>query len=129
MGNALGFPQPTFVPLPADWEKCVGRNTALVGAFHKHRPGLLEAYPKTGPRHPGRGPRSALGPMRPSARRPWKRSTPSRCLRYRAIAGCVGEEAALEFQTWEQSLDLPDPEEWLLKATLSPGDAASAAWP
>jgi hypothetical protein len=40
-------------------------------------------------------------------------------LRYRAVAGCVGEEAALEFQTWEQSLDLPDPEEWLLKAQMS----------
>ena len=40
-------------------------------------------------------------------------------LRYRAIAGCVGEEAALEFQTWEQSLDLRDPEEWLLKAQMS----------
>jgi hypothetical protein len=37
-------------------------------------------------------------------------------LRYRAVAGCVGEEAALEYQTWEQSLDLPDPENWLLAA-------------
>ncbi len=37
-------------------------------------------------------------------------------LRYRAVAGCVGEEAALEFQTWEQSLDLPDPEAWLSQA-------------
>jgi hypothetical protein len=37
-------------------------------------------------------------------------------LRYRAFAGCVGEEAALEFQTWEQSLDLPDPEVWLSQA-------------
>ena len=27
MGNALGFPQPSFVPLPPDWEKCIGRNT------------------------------------------------------------------------------------------------------
>jgi hypothetical protein len=40
-------------------------------------------------------------------------------LRYRAVAGCVGDEAALEYQTWEQSLDLPDLEEWILKATLS----------
>jgi hypothetical protein len=39
--------------------------------------------------------------------------------RYRAVAGCVGEEAALEFQTWEQSLDLPDPEAWLAKANAA----------
>jgi hypothetical protein len=31
-------------------------------------------------------------------------------LPYRAVAGCVGEEAAIEFQTWEQNLDLPDVE-------------------
>ncbi|MGA2030780.1 MAG: hypothetical protein ABSG68_00860 [Thermoguttaceae bacterium] len=39
-------------------------------------------------------------------------------LRYRAIAGCVGDEAALEFQTWEQSLDLPDPDEGITPAKL-----------
>ena len=30
MSNALGFPQRSFAPLPVDWEKCIGRNTALV---------------------------------------------------------------------------------------------------
>jgi hypothetical protein len=40
-------------------------------------------------------------------------------LRYRCLAGFVGEEAALEFQTWEQSLDRPDREEWRLKAQMS----------
>ncbi len=116
MGNALSFPQPSFVPLPPDWEKCIGRNTALVGAFHKHKPGLLNAYPKE------RAKASAAWP----SMRSWTNAAiciaaleaidTEPLLRYRAVAGCVGEEAALEFQTWEQSLDLPDPEDWLGKA-------------
>ena len=51
---------------------------------------------------------------------------------YRAVAGCVGEEAVLEFQTWEQSLDLPDPEGWLSdainhRATHPNGDMTAMA--
>ena len=37
-------------------------------------------------------------------------------LRYQAIAGCVGEEAMLEFQDWESKLDLPNPEDWIAAA-------------
>jgi hypothetical protein len=91
----------------------------MIGAFHKHRPGLLEAYPKDRAR--------ASGPW-PSVRS-WTNAAicaaaleaidADPLLRYQAMAGCVGEEAALEFQTWESQLDLPDPEEWLLKAQLS----------
>jgi hypothetical protein len=119
MSNALGFPQPSFVPLPADWEKHVGRNTGLVGAFHKHKPALLEAYPKDRAKTSGAWPsiRSWTNAAICAAALEAIEAEP--LLRYRAIAGCVGEEAALEFQTWEQSLDLPDPEEWILKAKLS----------
>jgi hypothetical protein len=34
------------------------------------------------------------------------------------VAACVGEAAAIEYQNWEQSLDLPDPEDWILHAKL-----------
>jgi hypothetical protein len=123
MGNALGFPQPSFVPLPPDWEKCVGRNTGLVGAFHKHKPGLLEAYPKDRAKHPGRGPRCASGPTA-ALRARWSD-------RRRAV-GAIGplpvawaKRRALEFQT-EQSSTCPDPEAWLAKANAARrGDRAS----
>ena len=39
-------PSRSFTLLPADWEKHVGRNTSMIAAFHEHKPGLLEAYPK-----------------------------------------------------------------------------------
>ena len=119
MGNALGFPQPSFVPLPADWEKCIGRNTALVGAFHKHKPGLLEAYPKDRAKASGAWPSIRSWTNAAICAAALEAIDAEPLLRYRAIAGCVGEEAALEFQTWEQSLDLPDPEDWLAKRDQS----------
>ena len=115
MGNALGFPQPSFVPLPADWEKRIGRNTGLVGAFHKHKPGLLEAYPKDRAKASGAWPSIRSWTNAAICAAALEAIDAEPLLRYRAIAGCVGEEAALEFQTWEQTLDLPDPEEWLLE--------------
>ena len=113
MSNALGFPQPSFVPLPPDWEKHIGRNTALVGAFHKHKPGLLEAYPKDRAKTSGAWPTMRSWTNAAICAAALEAIDAEPLLRYRAIAGCVGEEAALEFQTWEQSLDLPDPEDWL----------------
>jgi hypothetical protein len=119
MSNALGFSQPGFVPLPSDWEKCIGRNTALVAAFHKHKPGLLEAYPKDRAKTSGPWPSLRSWTNAAICAAALEAIDAEPLLRYRAVAGCVGEEAALEYQTWEQSLDLPDPEEWLLKAKLS----------
>ena len=119
MGNALSFPEPAFVPLPADWEKHVGRNTALVGAFHKHKPGLLEAYPKDRAKASGPWPSIRSWTNAAICAAALEAIDAEPLLRYCAVAGCVGDEAALEFQTWEQSLDLPDPEEWILKAKLS----------
>ena len=118
-GQCLGLPATQLRAPPPDWEKCVGRNTGLVGAFRRHKPGLLEAYPKD---------RAKVSGVWPSIRS-WTNAAicaaaleaidAEPLLRYRAVAGCVGEEAALEFQTWEQSLDLPDPEAWLAKANAA----------
>jgi hypothetical protein len=116
MGNVLNFPQPTFTPLPADWEKCIGRNTSLIAAFHKHKAGLLQAYPKDRAKTSGPWPSIRSWTNAALCAAAMEAIDAEPLLRYRAVAGCVGEEAALEFQTWEQSLDLPDPEDWLGKA-------------
>jgi hypothetical protein len=116
MANGLQFPLPNFVPLPSDWEKCIGRNTTLVAAFHKHKPGLLQAYPKERAKASGAWPSMRSWTNAAICAAALEAIDAEPLLRYRAIAGCVGEEAALEFQTWEQNLDLPDPEDWLGKA-------------
>ncbi|MGD0382254.1 MAG: hypothetical protein ABSA77_01955, partial [Thermoguttaceae bacterium] len=38
------------------------------------------------------------------------------------ISACVGEEAGIEYQTWEQNLDLPDPEDWIAIAINNRGE-------
>jgi hypothetical protein len=119
MANGGVFPSPQFVHLPNDWEKCMGRNTAIIGAFHKHKPGLLEAYPKERARMSGPYPTLRSWHSAAICAAALEAIDAEPLLRYRAIAGCVGDEATLEFQTWEQSLDLPDPEDWILKAKLS----------
>ena len=125
--RALDFPQPTFVPLPPDWEKCIGRNTALVGAFHKHKPGLLQAYPKDRAKTSGPWPSIRSWTNAALCAAAMEAIDAEPLLRYRAVAGCVGEEAALEFQTWEQSLDLPDPEVWLAQAETARAGATALA--
>jgi len=116
MGNALGFPSPSFVPLPTDWEKCIGRNTAMVAAFHKHKPGLLEAYPKERAKASGAWPSMRSWTNGAICAAAMEAIDAEPLLRYRAIAACVGEEAGLEYQNWEVNLDLPDPEVWLAQS-------------
>ncbi len=48
-----GLPAAELRALPADWEKCIGRNTALVGPSTSTSQGCWKPIPRTGPRHPG----------------------------------------------------------------------------
>jgi hypothetical protein len=119
MANSMTFNPPSFVPLPQDWEKRIGRNSGMVAAFHKHRPGLLEAYPKERAKASGAWPSIRSWTNGAIAAAAMEAIDAEPLLRYQAITGCVGEEACLEFQNWEQNLDLPDPENWLAHAELS----------
>ena len=116
MQNGGQFSPPNFVALPDDWEKCLHKTTGLLAAFHKHLPGRLEKYPTE---------RSKVSGPWPSMRS-WTNAgvcmaalsaiDAEPLLRYRALAGCVGEDVALEYQEWESKLDLPDPETWIAHA-------------
>ena len=116
MSNGMSFASPEFVKLPADWEKHLGKATSLVGAFHRHRPGLLEAYPKQRAQASGAWPSMRSWTNGAICAAAMEAIDAEPCLRYRAIAACVGEEAGLEYMTWEQRLDLPDPEAWITQA-------------
>ncbi len=116
MANGAAFVPPQFYPLPDDWEQHLPKYSALVAAFHKHLPGRLEKYPSE---------RSKVSGPWPSIRS-WTNGAicmaalaaidAETTLRYRALAGCVGDDVALEYQSWESNLDLPDPEGWLALA-------------
>ena len=99
---------------------CTGcAHAALIGAFHKHRPGLLEAYPKDRAKASGPWPSIRSWTNAAICAAALEAIDAEPLLRYRATGGCVGEEAALEYQTWESQLDLPDPEAWIYKATAA----------
>ena len=116
MANGLRFPEPEFTLLPSDWEKHIGRNTSMIAAFHEHKPGLLEAYPKERAKASGPWPSIRSWTNAAICAAALEAIDAEPLLRYQAIAGCVGEEATLEFQDWESKLDLPSPEDWIAKA-------------
>lgn len=122
-GMAAGgrFPEPNFHRLPDDWRIHLPRIGTMMTAFRRHKPALFQAYPND---------RSKAGGAWPSPRS-WHNAAICRAavesiggepaLQYRVVEGCVGFAAANEFMTWETNLDLPDPEELLVKAIKANG--------
>ncbi len=130
MLSGMNFPEPDFTRLPDNWRDSLGCNGARFSGFIMRRPEMLEKYP---------------GDDRVKAGGPWPspRSITSACVcatavesvtddvsaRYKAVAGCVGEEFAHEFRIWEQELDLPDPEELIAKAIAAAGNGHALEFP
>ncbi|MCP5024646.1 MAG: AAA domain-containing protein [Actinomycetia bacterium] len=109
-GLAGGFPDPVVPALPANWESRLPTTRAQVAAFLVVRPGLVSAPPTE---------RAAAGRAWPSPRS-WEMA--ARLLgaalvaevpgpiRSALVTGCVGQGAGIEFLSWLDELDLPDPE-------------------
>ncbi len=112
-GMLGGFPDPVFPILPKDWRQGLPTSRSLVSAFIRTRPELLLKVPDS---------ESEAGRAWPSPRS-W--DNVSRLLtaaasvgadedtRAELVGACVGQGPALEFQTYVEQLDLPDPEELL----------------
>ena len=52
-----------FAVLPQDWETHIGKNAALIAAFHKAKPGLLDAMPQEPSARAGAWPRLLTNPV------------------------------------------------------------------
>lgn len=117
-GFTYGWPAPDILKVSDDWEKEYPEMRVFVGAFIKSKPELLHNVPKV---------ETARGRAWPSPRS-WDAGTrllaaakttnldpdTKRELEIVLLKGAVGG-AALEFLTYRDNLDLPDPEE-ILKA-------------
>ncbi len=109
-GLAGGFPEPTVPQLAGEWENRITTARAQVATFLVVRPGLVSAPPTE---------RAAAGRAWPSPRS-WEMT--ARLLgaaqvadadgpvRAALVTGCVGQGAGIEFLSWLDELDLPDPE-------------------
>ncbi|MFL2985830.1 MAG: AAA family ATPase [Candidatus Poriferisodalaceae bacterium] len=113
-GLVAGFPTPYIPLLPSDWQNQIPIAAGQVGGFLSVRRSLVIQPPAE---------RALAGRAWPSPRT-WEML--SRLLaaaaavnassetRRNLVIGCVGDGVGLEFLTWLQELDLPDPEAALM---------------
>lgn len=109
-GLAAGFPTPVVPSLPAEWLGHDRRARAEMAAFLAIRPGLVSVPPTE---------RASAGRAWPSPRS-WemaarllaaaRSSDAGPPVRAALVNGCVGEGPGIEFLSWLEELDLPDPE-------------------
>lgn len=115
--NGLRFPDPSFEKLPDDWEKRIGPVLVRFAAYHSVMPAALDCYPvddrvKASGAYPS--PRSwTNGGIGVAAIRAIDAPKDQA---HKALAACIGEDAAWQYERWEEDLDLPDPEVWLDRA-------------
>ena len=109
-GLVAGFPTPYIPLLPSDWQSQIPITAGQVAGFLSVRQSLVIQPPAE---------RALAGRAWPSPRT-WEML--SRLLaaavavdassetRRNLVIGCVGDGVGLEFLTWLEELDLPDPE-------------------
>ena len=113
MRNGGVFPPPRFPLLPASWREHLVHEGTLVQAFHHHKPGLLQAMPRERALRSGAWPSKRTWHMLCTTRAALRAIDAPMGIFLQAAEACVGHGAAMEFQTWEINLDLPDPEDWI----------------
>jgi hypothetical protein len=109
-GLAAGFPVPVVPELPDGWQTRIARVRAQVATFLLIRPGLVSMPPLD---------RTSAGRAWPSPRS-WEMAATllaaalateaSPAIAAALVTGCIGDGPGIEFLTWLEELDLPDPE-------------------
>jgi hypothetical protein len=102
---------PAFTLLPPDWENGMGRASANLSAFLRRFPSHWEKMPEDRNKRGGPWPSRRTWEMAKIALAAVESHSPrEHGLRLQAIAGCVGEDIAHEWSSFDKALDLPDPE-------------------
>jgi hypothetical protein len=119
--GGVRFPSPQFEILPQDWERHMASGCARVASFHRHLPGLIDASPD--PNDPDYRVKASNAYPSP---RSWHNAgigiaaleaiDADPGIRYQTVRAYVGDEAGLQYQKWEEALDLPDPEPMIVAA-------------
>lgn len=114
-GMQLGFEklQHSFPVLPEKWDSGLEQSNVLVAAFTNAKQDIAQRYPNS---------RSDAAKPWPSLRS-WTNASRVYCAALsigagsevigQLVKGCVGEAACIEFLTWVEKLDLPNPEDLL----------------
>lgn len=108
--NSLSFPSPDVPILPDNWREHLPKWGVLVDEFIQRFPDRLEAYPKEAAKasEPYPTPRSWTNVIKCLAGA--ESVGASKSVRRLLVDGLVGAGAGIEFLTFLDTLDLPDPE-------------------
>lgn len=101
-----------FTILPDDWKEWIPPAAGQIGAFLKHEPVLFSRFPRDN---------HVLQRQPYPCQRTWQfaAETLAALMSVEAseseiaavLGGCVGEGVASQYMTWQQEMDLPDPQE------------------
>lgn len=120
--SAGAWPVPEVPKLIDGWRDKFGpTERASVAAFVDRKPHLMCVVPSDEMSQGGAWPSPRTWTMAANLLAACKAGGASDEAEVMLVAGCVGEEHAIEFLTWRRNLDLPDPEDLLadpLKAHL-----------
>ena len=112
-GMMQGFPVPSVPRLPANWESYLLEARTMVSSFIRHKQTLFLNVPKEADKmgKPWPSPRSWT--MAATLQAATKAAQAGRECEALLVAGCVGEGSALEYLSWRDAMDLPNPEDVL----------------
>jgi hypothetical protein len=96
--------------LPEDWESGFPQIVSLISAFIQHRPALLLNEPDNTEEAGGAWPSPRSWENAARIMTAARSAGLDKTYTLELLIGCVGRGAATEFLTWEQNLDLQDPE-------------------
>jgi hypothetical protein len=96
--------------LPEDWMDGFEQNVSLISSFIQHRPALLLNEPDNTEESGGAWPSPRSWENAAKILTAARSVDMNKTQTLQLLIGCVGKGAATEFLTWEQNLDLQDPE-------------------
>jgi MoxR-like ATPase len=109
-GFAGGWPPPTPVKLPADWERLVPQTRAWVAGFVGVRPGAVLSVPTEAVSAGRAWPSPRSWDMAARLLAAGRVADSSEDVVALLMKGCVGDGMGVEFLVWLAEGDLPDPE-------------------
>lgn len=112
-GMTAGWPEPEIIKLPERWQENIPQARSLVASFIKARPHLLIQVPKDEDQAGKAWPSPRSWEMAAVCYAAAQTANVEKDIIAELVTGCVGEGPGLEFLTWVEEMDLPDPEELL----------------
>lgn len=109
--QGLNFDDPSFPILPDNWQEThLTPVASLVSAFQMRKPSLFDAFPVNEvSKQSGAWPSMRSWSMGIQCLAAAKACNAGEAVEQELLTGCVGAGAAIEFDEWRNSLDLPDP--------------------